>query len=323
ATRRSSMPTSAGSAGEMSAAVEPLIDDEDAKVPDHLKGAFAVLRRGIRESPELRKGLGFTVIVSLGVTVASLVTPVLVQQIFDEGFTPAFNARFVYTRCAAAFVLVLIAFVAARAAGRRLVTASENALMHLRVRTFRHIHALSIAEQSEEKRGVFVARVTADVDALQEFMEWGGIAWIISGAEAVGALGLMLWYSWQLATAVLLLLIPLLVVVWSMQAKLTAAFNAARTRVGEMLSEVSESVMGAAVVRAYGIDEQTHGKVERAISERYKAEVLAHFRAATFWPMSSIFYAVALSTVIVLGSVFGRSWGLTFGQVSAFLFLAD
>jgi putative ABC transport system ATP-binding protein len=307
----------------MSAAVELLVDDEDAKVPDHLKGAFAVLRRGIRESPELRKGLGFTVIVSLGVTVASLVTPVLVQQIFDKGFTPAFNARFVYTRCAAAFVLVLIAFVAARAAGRRLVTASENALMHLRVRTFRHIHALSIAEQSEEKRGVFVARVTADVDALQEFMEWGGIAWIISGAEAVGALGLMLWYSWQLATAVLLLLIPLLVVVWSMQAKLTAAFNAARTRVGEMLSEVSESVMGAAVVRAYGIDEQTHGKVERAISERYKAEVLAHFRAATFWPMSSIFYAVALSTVIVLGSVFGRSWGLTFGKVSAFLFLAD
>ncbi len=307
----------------MSAAVELLIDDEDAKVPDHLKGAFAVLRRGIRESPELRRGLGFTVIVSLGVTVASLVTPVLVQQIFDKGFTPTFNATFVYTRCAAAFVLVLVAFVAARAAGRRLVTASENALMHLRVRTFRHIHALSIAEQSEEKRGVFVARVTADVDALQEFMEWGGIAWIISGAEAIGALGLMLWYSWQLATAVLLLLIPLLVVVWSMQAKLTAAFNAARTRVGEMLSEVSESVMGAAVVRAYGLDEQTHGKVERAISERYKAEVLAHFRAATFWPMSSIFYAVALSTVIVLGSVFGRAWGLTFGQVSAFLFLAD
>jgi putative ABC transport system ATP-binding protein len=304
-------------------AVELLADDEDVKVPEHLKGAFAVLRRGLRESPELRAGLGFTVIVSLGVTVASLVTPVLVQQIFDKGFTPTFNARFVYGRCAAAFLLVVLAFLAARSAGRRLVTASENALMHLRVRTFRHIHALSIAEQSEEKRGVFVARVTADVDALQEFMEWGGIAWIISGAQAIGALLLMLYYSWQLATAIMVLLIPLLIVVWSMQARLSAAFNAARTRVGEMLSEVSESVMGAAVVRAYGLDEQTHDKVEHAISERYKAEVLAHFRAATFWPMSSIFYAVALSTVIVLGSVYGRSWGLTFGQVSAFLFLAD
>ena len=196
----------------------------------------------------------------------------LVQQIFDKGFTPTFNARFVYGRCAAAFLLVVLAFLAARSAGRRLVTASENALMHLRVRTFRHIHALSIAEQSEEKRGVFVARVTADVDALQEFMEWGGIAWIISGAQAIGALLLMLYYSWQLATAIVLLMMPLLsIVVWSMQARLSAAFNAARTRVGEMLSEVSESVMGAAVVRAYGLDEQTHDKVEHAIGERYKA----------------------------------------------------
>ena len=197
----------------MSAVAELLADDEDVKVPEHLKGAFAVLRRGLKESPELRTGLGFTVIVSRGVTVASLVTPVLVQQIFDKGFTPTFNAPFVYGRCAAAFVLVVLAFLAARAAGRRLVRASENALMHLRVRTFRHIHALSIAEQSEEKRGVFVARVTADVDALQEFMEWGGIAWIISGAQAIGALLLMLYYSWQLATAIMVLLIPLLIVV--------------------------------------------------------------------------------------------------------------
>ena len=85
--------------------------------------------------------------------------------------------------------------------------------MPLRVRTFAHIHALSIAEQTEEKRGVFVARVTADVDALQQFMEWGGIAWIISFAQVIGALALMLIYSWQLTLAIVLLMIPLLLVV--------------------------------------------------------------------------------------------------------------
>jgi putative ABC transport system ATP-binding protein len=306
----------------MSTPVELLPDDEGV-IPEHLSGAWAVLRRGLRESPELRSGLWFTVIVSLGVTGASLVTPVLVQQVFDEGFTPTFDARFVYARCAIAFGLVLVSFVAARWAARRLVTAAELALRNLRVRTFEHIHALSIAEQSEEKRGVFVARVTADADALQQFMEWAGMAWIISIAQAIGAAALMYYYSWELATAVMLLLVPLTIVVWPMQARLSAAFNVARTRVGEMLSEVSESVMGAAVVRAYGLEEQTHGKVEHAISERYKAEVAAHFRAATFWPVSSVFYAIALATVIGLGSAFGTDWGLEFGQVAAFLFLAD
>jgi putative ABC transport system ATP-binding protein len=304
--------------------VELLTRDDDAlEIPPHLQSAWAVLSRGIGDSPELRRGLWFTVIVSLGVTVASLVTPVLVQQVFDHGFEPSFRPGFVYGRSAIAFGLVVLAFLAARTAGRRLVTSSEQALMHLRVKTFRHIHALSIAEQSEEKRGVFVARVTADVDALQQFMEWGGIAWIISLAQAVGGLSLMLWYSWQLALAVVIMLVPLLVVVSTMQSRLSAAFNAARTRVGEMLSEVSESVMGAAVVRAYGLDEQTHRKVAHAIDERYKAEVAAHFRAATLWPLSSVFYGVSLALVIVLGSFFGRAWGLTFGRVGAFLFLAD
>ena len=125
-------------------------DDGELPVPEELKGSFGVLRRGVRESPELRKGLGFTLVVSLGVTVVSLVTPVLVQQVFDKGFTPEFRPTFVYGMCAAAFLLVLVAFLAARTAGKRLVRTSEEALLNLRVRTFAHIHRLSIAEQSEE-----------------------------------------------------------------------------------------------------------------------------------------------------------------------------
>jgi putative ABC transport system ATP-binding protein len=133
----------------------------------------------------------------------------------------------------------------------------------------------------------------------------------------------MLIYAWQLTLGICILIVPLVLIVWSMQAKLTAAFNTARTRVGEMLSEVSESVMGAAVVRAYGLDEHTDRKVKRAIDQRYRAEVMAHFRAATLWPLSSVFYALSLSTVVVLGAFYGPKWGMSIGQVVAFLFLAD
>ena len=298
-------------------------DDGELPVPEELKGSFGVLRRGVRESPELRKGLGFTLVVSLGVTVVSLVTPVLVQQVFDKGFTPEFRPTFVYGMCAAAFLLVLVAFLAARTAGKRLVRTSEEALLNLRVRTFAHIHRLSIAEQSEEKRGVFVARVTADADSLQQFTEYGGIAWLISFVQAFGALALMLVYSWQLSIVVVLLMVPLVTIMGSMQSRLSAAFDAARTRVGEMLSEVSESVMGAAVVRAYGLDDTIHARVTGAIGRRYDAEVKAHLRAATLWPMSSVFYALTLSVVVAVGALFGPEWGLTFGTVTAFLFLGD
>ena len=304
-------------------AVETVVDEDGLEIPEELRSSFAVLRRGIRDSPELRAGLGFTVIISLGVVIAHLTTPVLIQLVFDHGFDGGFRPVYVGTICAVAFGFVVLTFVASRSAARRLVRAAEGAMLGLRIRTFAHIHSLSIAEQSEEKRGVFVARVTADIDAMQQFMEWGGIAWIWAGFQVAGSLVLMLVFSWQLTLAIVGLVIPLILIVWSLQARLSAAFDAARTRVGEMLSEVSESVMGAAVVRAYGLDDQTFGRVRGAIDRRYQAEVVAHFRAATLFPLSTVFYAMAVSIVVVLGAGFGPDWGLTFGRVTAFLFLAD
>ena len=307
----------------MSAVAELAPGDEDFRPPEHLKSSFAVLRRGIRESPELRAGFALTVVISLGVVVANLTTPVLIQLVLDHGFDGGFRPVYVTGLCVVAFGLVLLTFVSSRAAERRLVRAAENAMMNLRIRGFAHIHRLSIAEQSAEKRGVFVARVTADVDAMQQFMEWGAIAWIWSGIQVVGSLALMLYFSWQLSLALVVLVIPLVLIVWALQGRLSAAYDTARTRVGEMLSEVSESVMGAAVVRAYGLDERTFHRVRGAIDRRYRAEVVAHLRAATLFPLSTVFYALAVSVVVVLGASFGADWGLTFGSVTAFLFLAD
>ena len=74
-------------------------DDDALPVPEELQGAWAVLKRGVGESTELRRGLGLTVVVSLGVTVVSLVTPILLQKVFDHGLNP-FNAQYTYTICA-------------------------------------------------------------------------------------------------------------------------------------------------------------------------------------------------------------------------------
>ena len=300
----------------------PLSADDEFISPE-LASTGAVLRRGLRESPELRRGLGFTAVLALTVTVANLITPILVQQIFDHGFEGGFRPRFVYGMCAAAFALMVVAYLAGRMSARRLVVSSEHALANLRVRTFAHIHELSIAEQTKEKRGVFVSRVTADVDSLAHFTEWGGIAWILSLTQIVGTLALMLVYSWRLTVPVVILVIPLLLVVGKLQAGFSHAYTAVRTRVGEMLSEVSESVMGAAVVRAYGLDESVDRRVKRAIGDRYRAQMVAHRRASTLFPIAVLFWALALAAIVVVGAINGQSWGLTIGRTTAFLFLAQ
>ena len=203
---------------------------EELPIPEHLRSAWRVLIAGLRLSPELRRGLVLTVVVSLGAVAGNLVVPILVQQIFDHGFEGGFRPEFVFGLCGAAFALVLVAFVAGRTAARRLVRASEEALMALRVRGFEHIHQLSIATQSRERRGVFVARVTADVDTLSEFTEEGGIEWIWAVLQISATLVIMLLYSWQLTIPVVLMVAPLLLVMGKLQGKLSEAYDLVRGR---------------------------------------------------------------------------------------------
>ncbi len=72
--------------------VVPVVEPE-LEIPPHLQRARSVLRHGLHESPELRKGLGFTVVISLGVTVAELITPILVKRTSTTGSPTASRRR--------------------------------------------------------------------------------------------------------------------------------------------------------------------------------------------------------------------------------------
>ena len=302
---------------------EDVLEDGSIPVPAHLRSDLRVLFAGLRESPGLVRALRSTAVLSLTAAAVYLVVPLLVQQVFDHGFDDGFRPGFVFGRAGLALGLVAIAYVAGRWAARRLVRASEQALADLRVRGFEHIHRLSLATQSNERRGVFVARVTADVDTLSRFTEWAGIAWIVSFALIVGSGTLMFLFSWQLALPIVVLLGPLLAVVGRLQTKVSQAYDALRGKVGAMLAEVSESVMGAAVVRAYGLGRRVDDRVKDAIRARFDAQVQTHLRVALMWPMGTFFWGLSNATVIVTAALFGESWGLSFGEATAFLFLAD
>jgi ATP-binding cassette, subfamily B, bacterial len=289
------------------------------------KGALHVLRRGLRESPELRAGLGFTIALSFASTIGRLLVPVLVQQVLDKGIRgqQGYNARFTYSASAIAVVVTILVYLAGTVSYRRLVRASEAALYGMRVRTFRHIHALSIAEQTAEKRGAFVSRVTNDVDTIGQFMEWGAITWILSLSLMFGTAVAMFVYSWQLALIAIVTVAPLALVLRTMQRGMLAAYDRWRTRVGEMLSEISESIMGAAVVRAYGLEARMDRRVKGAIQRQYKAQMGSAFYQASIFPMSDLFSSLALGVVIVAGAHFGPGWGLSLGKVIAFLILVQ
>jgi ATP-binding cassette, subfamily B, bacterial len=280
-----------------------------------------VLRRGLAATPELRDGIRLTVALALVAGIGRMVSPVLVQQTIDHHLSGGLGG--VIPLAAGGAVVVVATALASRATGRRLALAAERGLAALRTRTFRHIHALSIAHHHEERRGTLVSRVVSDVETLSDFFRWGGINFIIDGSLMLVALVTMAVYDWRLTLVALGVMLPIVPLLRAMQRLLVRVWDSVRTRVGELLAAMSESIMGAAVIRAYQSQDASQRRVATAIDRRAKAEIRAGVIGALLFPISDLFSALAIAVALVVGMALGPGAGMSTGKLVAFAFLVS
>ncbi|WP_019630688.1 ABC transporter ATP-binding protein [Actinomadura atramentaria] len=286
------------------------------------EGALRTLRRGMALSPEFRAGLAVTVLLALLATAGRVVVPVAVQQTIDRGLSGGEpDLGFVRLMVLVCAVAVLLTAACAYAMNVRLYRTSESGLTSLRVRAFRHVHDLSMLTQSGERRGALVSRVTGDVDQISNFMQYGGLMMIMSAGQLVIATILMAVYSWPLALLVWAAFVPLAFALRRFQRLISAAYTRVRERMGDLLAAVSESVVGAAVIRAYGAQERTSRRVDAAVDGHRAAQTRAQAMVALTFPTSELVAAAATAGVVVAGTLLGVGGHLSAGKLVAFLFL--
>ncbi len=287
-------------------------------------GSLAVLRRGLAASPELRSGLLLTAAMALAVAAGKLLIPLTIQMVLDRGvFDGDIQIGVVVALTGVAAGLVAIGISLERITYLRLTRTAEDVLYGLRVRTFAHLQRLSLAEHTASRTGVLTARVTSDVEALNKFAQWGAVAWIISAVQIVAVLVIMLVFSWQLALVTLLVHVPLLPVLRSVQRGQLRAYDRLRTRVSETLARVSESVLGMDVIRAYGQREVNRGDLHEAVDQQYRQQMRAMRYFSLVLPLTDVVGMAAIATVIATGVWWGDAWGVSAGELVAFMFLAN
>ena len=297
----------------------------EQQIQEHApQGAWRTLVRGLQLSPEFRKGLGWTLLLAVVSTAGTVIVPIAIQQTIDQGLLGGpVDTGLVVSRSLLAAGAIAATALAGYGMHRRLVRATESALSNLRVRAFEHIHDLSVLHHATEHRGTFVSRVTADVDTISQFMEWSGIGVIVMSGQLVLATAVMLFYSWQLTFVVIGTFIPLVFVLRYFQTRLSQLYDAVRGRVAEMLTAVSESVMGAQVIKGYGIEERANANVKHAIDQHARAGYHAGRTAAIMFSTGGIFSAAATSAVVVAGVSMGVGGSISAGRLVAFLFLVS
>jgi putative ABC transport system ATP-binding protein len=288
--------------------------------------AISTIRRGLREAPVLRSGLWFTFLLAAIGSGGRVVVPILIQQAIDRGIVAAdgqdaVDVALVARLAAIGLVAVLIAGVAFRQASVRLGVRSERALYDLRERLIGHIHALSLADHSEERRGGLVARVTSDIETLAQFFQWGGMAWMRNTALMLIVSVVMLAYDPLLAGVAFVVALPLAIVLRAVQQRLVVAHVQARERNGEMLGALAEVVSGAPTIRAYGAGDHLGGIVRTTTARKARQQIRAAWIGAFLFPSGEVFSVFTVSAVIGVGVWQGPDSGLTAGALIGFVFL--
>lgn len=286
-------------------------------------GSWRTIRRGLALSPEIKQGLGVTLGLALVATAGRVVVPIAVQQTIDRGLTGAagVDLGFVRWMCLVALGTIIATAWSAYLMNVRLFRASEAGLASLRTKAFRHVHDLSVLTQNTERRGSLVARVTTDVDTLSQFVQWGGILMIVSVGQLIVATVIMAVYSWQLTLLVWVCFLPLFLLLRHFQRIVSAAYSVVRERVGIMLGAISESVVGAQVVRAYAIEKRTQDRIDEAVENHRVAAVRAQRLVALTFSTGEVIAAIANAAVVVVGVLLGVAGDITLGKLLAFLFL--
>ncbi|MEV0953117.1 ABC transporter ATP-binding protein [Promicromonospora sp. NPDC050249] len=305
---------------------EDLLDADGTRIESTSNlGVFATLRRGIEISPEIARGMWLTLGLASLAAVGRVVVPLAVQQTIDVGILADAGpevGRVALLASLAAGALVLAGLCAALV-NVRLFRSAEAGLATLRVKAFRHVHDLSTLTQNTERRGALVSRVTNDVDTVSLFVQWGGIMLLVSALQIVVATGLMLVYSPILTAVVWVAFIPMFLIIRFGQKYVNRAYTLVRERVGAMLGAISEAVVGAETVRAYGVSERTGRRIGAAVEDTRRAQARSQILVAATFSSGVLISNLVLAIVVVVGTLLGVGGGLTAGQLVAFLFLVQ
>ncbi len=284
--------------------------------------AMQTIRRGMQISPELSHGLPVTLLLAVVATIGQVIVPITVQQTIDHGLGPSgADISYLLRMGALAALAIVVTGVASYFMTSRLFTQAERGLATLRIKAFRHVHDLPLLTQNTERRGALVARVTSDVDQVSQFLVFGGIFAIVSVGQILVATVIMLVYSWQLCLVVWLCFAPVFLSLKWFQQRLSDAYGVVRAQVGMMLGAIAEPVVGAAVIRAYAVQERTQARIDEAIRANQAAATKAQGFTAFSFSLGGLSGGLANAGVLIVGIWLGFAGKISAGEVVAFAFL--
>ncbi|HYL53376.1 MAG TPA: ABC transporter ATP-binding protein [Acidimicrobiia bacterium] len=284
--------------------------------------ASRVLRRLFRMLRPQRALIALATVVLMGQAAALLAGPALVRHGIDAGLLSHHgkgDAGALDLSVVLYLAMAFIGLILGRAAIVLVARVGEAFLRDLRNRLFGHTMSLSLDYFETEKTGRIVARMTSDIDALQELISQGLVLFVQNIFLFTGAVIVVLLLSWQLALGVLIIVPPVFFASRWFRRVSNKAYLEVRDRISTNLSTLQESLEGVRVVQAFGRERQFAKRFEKSNEDQFEANMRTTRISAKYFPVVEYAGVAGTAVIIGYGGWLSTRGVVTVGTVAAFV----
>ena len=171
----------------------------------------------------------------------------------------------------------------------------------IRRQMYDKIVSLPIGFFTNERKGDIMARLSGDVQEVQNSVMASLFSLIKYPIMIIACLGMMLVISWQLTLFVFIMLPFVGGVMGAVGKKLKAKSLASQNKWGEILSNTEETIGGLRVIKAFNAEKMMEGRFGRQTQEFYRINNSVSRRTALAHPMSEFLGTIAVAIILWFG----------------------
>jgi ATP-binding cassette subfamily B protein len=245
--------------------------------------------------------------------------PLLVAIAIDRA-VPALRAgdRGPLAAVAAGYLLCSLAsgalqYVYVRASAR----VSQDVLLDLRGRIFRHAQALSVDFHERYTSGRLISRATTDVESLRELLTEGLEELLGFGLSVVYISALLLYLDWGLGAAAVLSFGPLYLLVRSFQRRSAVIYGERSTAIASVVVTFAETVGGIRPVQAFRREQANDARFGQLNRRHEQANGAVILEMGRYVVSSRVVANVAVAVIVLWGAHRVASGTLALGVLAA------
>ena len=265
-----------------------------------------------------KKQLGIALVAMLATSATGLVAPHLMQVAIDDGMKKG-NMRVLTVVAGIYMATYLVRWLCQYFQTLAVAILGQHVLYDIRHKLFSHLQGLSLRFFDKREVGRIIARLTSDVEALNELLTSGALSVITDVVMVIGIVVILVHKNLHLALLIFSLMPFLWIVTSVFRSKARVAYRDVRRKVATVTASVAENVSGVRVVKSFSREKENLRRFEEVNLENRRAYMRAAAIHAGFVPLIAIISAVGLCIVYWCGGLRVIAGTLTVGVLVAFI----